>query len=452
MTTVLREVLLVFALILANGAFAMAEFAVVSSRSERLQQRARAGHRGAKRALSLTNDLDRFLSTVQIGVTAVGVLAGAVGGAALSAPLAAWLGTYAALRPYAQTIALSIVVLLITYFTLILGELVPKRIALTNPERTASALAYPMQLMATIMKPVVWLLGTSTSLVLRILGISARDRPPITEDEIRALLQQGTDAGVFEEVEQNMVESVFLLNDRPASALMTPRPDVVWLDLDDPAEKLRECIVETPFSRFPVGRESLDQLQGEVKAKDLLIQAWKGDPFDLEQVIRQPLYVPDLMPALNVLEEFKLSGTQLAIVIDEYGSVEGVLTLNDILEAIVGDIPAEDQPEEPQITERPDGSWLVDGMLTTGDFRRYWDLEDRLPGEEQGLFQTLAGFAVMQLGRVPSSADTFDWNGMRFEIVDMDGPRVDKLMISLIDVNKEREAGEIPPPPNDHRS
>jgi putative hemolysin len=428
-----RQIALILVLIIANGVFAMAEFAIVSSRGERLQQRAREGHRGAKRALMLASDLDRFLSTVQIGVSLVGVFAGALGGAALSAPLAAWLSQSAALAPYAQTIAITIVVLAITYLTLVLGELVPKRIALTNPERVASILSWPMHALSVTVKPVVWLLGASTSFVLRVLHVKQQDRPPVTEDEIRALLQQGTDAGVIQEAEQDMVESVFRLNDRPASALMTPRPEVVWLDLDDPPEELRESIMVEPFSRFPVGRESLEQLLGEVKAKDLLIQAWKGEAFDLEAVLQQPLYVPDFMPALTVLEQFKLSGTQLAMVIDEYGSVEGVLTLTDLLEAIVGDIPAQDQPEEPQVIEREDGSWLVDGMLTTDEFREYWDLEDALPGEDQGMFQTLAGFAVMQLGRVPSSADSFEWEGMRFEVVDMDGPRVDKLLVSLVD-------------------
>ena len=427
-----RQIALIFVLVVVNGVFAMAEFAIVSSRSERLQQRAREGHRGARRALQLARDLDRFLSTVQIGVSLVGVFAGAVGGAALSEPLATWLSKSPALSPYAQTIAFLVVVLAITYLTLVLGELVPKRIALTNPERFASILSWPMHALSVIMGPVVWLLGASTNLVLRILQVKQQERPPVTEDEIRALLQQGTDAGVIEEVEQDMVESVFRLNDRPASALMTPRPEVVWLDLDDTPDELRQSIMTEPFSRFPVGRESLEQLLGEVKAKDLLIQTWQGESFDLEAVIQQPLYVPDFMPALTVLEQFKLSGTQLAMVIDEYGSVEGVLTLTDLLEAIVGDIPAQDQPEEPQIIERDDGSWLVDGMLTTDEFRDYWHLDESLPGEDQGLFQTLAGFSVLQLGRVPSSADYFEWEGMRFEVVDMDGPRVDKLLLSRL--------------------
>ncbi|MGI6367787.1 MAG: hemolysin family protein [Anaerolineae bacterium] len=446
---VLQEMGLVLLLIVLNGIFAMAEFAVVSSRTERLQQSAREGHTGAQRALRLASDLDRFLSTVQIGVSLVGVFAGAVGGATLSAPVAAWLKRFPALAPHAQTIALVTVVIGITYLQLVLGELVPKRIALTNPERAASVLSWPMHALSSIMRPAVRLLGWSTNLVLKVLRIEHFERPPVTEEEIRAMLQQGTDAGVIDVVEQDMVESVFLLNDRTASSLMTPRPEVVWLDLDDSPEQLRQEIVAAPFSRFPVGRESLEQLLGEVKAKDLLIQAWNDEPFDLGPVLHPPLYVPNIMPALTVLEQFKLSGTQLAMVIDEYGSVEGVLTLTDILEAIVGDIPAKDQPEEPQIVERDDGSWLVDGMLTTDDFRRHWEIETLLPGEAQGMFQTLAGFAMMQLGRVPESADHFVWDGLRFEIVDMDGPRIDKLLISKVPLGEGEAAPENGPAENE---
>lgn len=431
MSTVLTEVLVILLLVLANGLFSMSEFAIISARRERLQRSAEEGHRGARGALRLVGDLDRFLSTIQVGITLVGVFAGAVGGASIARSLADWLGTIPALQPFAWSISLTFVVLVITYLTLILGELVPKRVALSNPERIAGLVARPMQFFAKLASPIVWLLSRSTDFVLRALGVSEDDRPPITEDEIRAMLQQGTDAGVIEEVEQDMVESVFLLNDRPASALMTPRHEVVWLDLDDPPEELKRRIVEAPFSRFPVARESLDEVLGEVKAKDLLVRAWEGAPFDLEKVMRQPLYVPEIMPALKVLEEFRVSGTQLAVVIDEYGSVAGIVTLTDILEAIVGDIPASDQPEEPQAIQREDGTWLVDGMLTTDEFRRAFGLGE-LPGEEQGLFQTLAGFVVMQLGRVPSPTDSFEWQGMRFEVMDMDGPRVDKVLITFL--------------------
>ncbi len=431
MSTVLTEVLVILLLILANGLFSMSEFAIISSRKERLQKSAEEGHQGARGALYLMGDLDRFLSAIQVGITLVGIFSGAIGGASIAHSLAAWVGTIPGLESVAWSLSLAVVVLAITYLTLIFGELVPKRIALSNPERVASLMARPMRFFAKIASPVVWLLSKSTDVSLKALGVKEGERPPITEDEIRAMLQQGTDAGVIEEAEQDMVESVFLLNDRPASALMTPRHEVVWLDLDDPPEELKRCIVQSPFSRFPVARESLDQVLGQVKAKDLLVRAWEGEPLDLEKVMQPPLYVPEIMPALKVLEELRASGTQLAIVIDEYGSVAGIVTLTDILEAIVGDIPASDQPEEPQAIQREDGTWLVDGMLTTDEFRHTFGL-DELPGEEQGLFQTLAGFVVMQLGRVPAPADSFEWNGMRFEVVDMDGPRVDKVLITFL--------------------
>jgi putative hemolysin len=431
MSTILTEVLVILLLVLTNGIFSMSEFAIISVRKERLHKSAEEGHQGALGALQLVGDLDRFLSTIQVGITLVGIFAGAVGGASIARSLADWLGTIPGLERFAWSIALTSVVLVITYLTLILGELVPKRIALSNPERIAGLVSRPMRFFAKIASPVVWLLSKSTMLALRILGVREDERPPITEDEIRAMLQQGTDAGVIEEVEQDMVESVFLLNDRPASALMTPRHEVIWLDLDDPPDDLKRQIVEAPFSRFLVARESLDDVLGEVKAKDLLVQAWEGEPFDLEKVMQHPLYVPEIMPALRVLEEFRLSGTQLAVVIDEYGSVAGIVTLTDILEAIVGDIPASDQPDEPQAIQREDGTWLVDGMLTTDEFRRAFALGE-LPGEEQGLFQTLAGFVVMQLGRVPSPADSFEWQGMRIEVMDMDGPRVDKVLITFV--------------------
>jgi putative hemolysin len=431
MSTIVTEVLFIFLLVMANGVLSMSEFAIISARKERLQRRAEAGHRGARGAMYLLGELDRFLSTIQVGITLVGILAGAIGGATAAHSLAAWIATFPALQPFARTIALALVALVITYFTLILGELVPKRVALSNPERIAILVARPMRVLAKIVNPAVWLLSKSTDLTLRVLGVTGDDRPAITEDEIRAMLQQGTDAGVIEEVEQDMVESVFLLNDRPASALMTPRHEVMWLDLEDSPEELKAQIVDAPFSRFPVGRESLDVVLGEVKAKDLLVRAWAGEPFDLEQIMQRPLYVPEIMPALKVLEEFRASGTQMALVIDEYGSVEGLVTLTDILEAIVGDIPAPDQPEEPQAIQREDGTWLADGMLTTDEFRRAFDLRE-LPGEDQGLYQTLAGFVVMHLGRVPSVTDSFEWHGMRFEVMDMDGPRVDKVLVTFL--------------------
>ena len=421
-------VLLVLALILANGVFAMAEIAIISARKARLEQQAGRGNHGASTALALSTNPNHFLSTVQIGITLIGILAGAVGGASLSIHLTPILAKISWLASSADTVSLVLVVLAITYFSLVLGELVPKRLALNNPERVASALAPLMRSLAVVASPVVHLLSGSTDLILRLLGVKPSTEPPITEEEIRVLLEQGTEAGIFQKVEQNMVEKVLLLDDRRISAMMTPRPEVIWLDMDDPPEKLREKITENPYSRFPVAQGDFDNLLGELHVKDLLVQCWQGQAFDPRAVLHEPLYVSEYMPALQVLEAFKRSGSPAAVVIDEYGSAQGMITLTDILEAIVGDIAAPDQPTEPHAVQREDGSWLVDGMLPIDEFKMLFDIED-LPGEIQELYQTVAGFVMMQLEHVPGITERFRWDGLDFEVLDMDGLRVDKVLV-----------------------
>lgn len=433
MPSVLTQVLVLALLVLANGVFAMSEFAVISARKTRLQQRSAAGHVGARMALRLAESSDQFLSAIQVGITVIGILAGAVSGASLAKSLALVLGQWGWLGRYAPSVSLVLVVSAITYVTLVLGELAPKRIALNNPEKIASLLAPPMQLFSFMTRPIVRFLSFSTNAALRLLGVRPSVEPSITEDEIRAMLEQGTVEGVIKEVEQDMVESVFRLNDRLVSALMTPRPDVAWLDLDDPDDELCRKIVESPYSRFPVAESDLENVLGEVRAKDLLVHVLAGKPFDLRAVLRPPLYVPEIMPALAVLESFKQSGTQMALVIDEYGSLQGIVTLTDILEAIVGDIPSFEGQEEPTAVQRADGSWLVDGMLSVDNFKEIFSFE-AMPFEEQGLYQTVAGFVVMQLGQVPSPTDSFQWRGLRFEVLDMDGPRVDKVLVTPLPV------------------
>lgn len=436
MSSVLTEILVLALLVLANGVFAMSEFAVISARKTRLQQRAGAGDKGARTALELAESSDQFLSAIQVGITIIGILAGAVSGASLANSLAEVLGRWHWIGGSAYSVAMALVVVAITYLTLVLGELVPKRIALNNPEKAASLLAPPMRFFSLLTKPVVRFLSASTEAVLRLLGVRPSAEPSITEDEIRAMLEQGTVEGVIQEVEQDMVERVFRLNDRLVSVLMTPRPDVAWLDLDDPDEELRRKIVESPYSRFPVAEGDLENVQGEVRAKDLLVHVLAGKPFDLRAVLRPPLYVPEIMPALTVLEAFKQSGTPMALVIDEYGSLQGVVTLTDILEAIVGDIPSAEGQEEPMALQRPDGSWLVDGMLPVDEFKEIFGIE-ALPAEDQGLYQTVAGFVVMQLGQVPSATDSCQWGGLRFEVMDMDGPRVDKVLVTTIPTEEQ---------------
>jgi len=425
------EAFVVLLLILANGVFAMSEMAIISSRKLRLEQRAADGDRGSQVALRLAETPNRFLSTVQVGITLIGILAGALGGATLAVYLTDALREVEPLASYAEGIAIAVVVLITTYLSLVLGELVPKRVALNNPEGIASVIARPMHFLATIASPLVRLLSTSTDLVLRMLGVHPTEEPPVTEEEIRGLFAQGTEAGVFELAEQQLVEQVLLLNDRRVSALMTPRPEMTWLDLEAPVEDTKRIIVESPYSRFPVARGSLDNLVGEVQAKDILSYMLNEGSFAVEPNVQTPLYVPEVMPALRALEAFKQSGRPTALVIDEYGSVTGYVTLTDILEAIVGDIPSSGEEQEPEVVQREDGTWLVDGMLPIGEFREVFDLEE-LPGEEQGLYQTLAGFVTSHLGRIPAPADYFQWADLRFEVVDMDGNRVDKVLVARV--------------------
>jgi putative hemolysin len=331
------------------------------------------------------------------------------------------------LAPYSRPISLAIVVLPITYLSLIVGELVPKRLALNSPERIASAIASPMRALARLASPVVHLLGVSTEALLRGLGMKPSAEPPVTEEEIRALIEQGTRAGMFEEAEQEMVERVFRLGDRRVSAVMTPRTEIVWLDRDASLDEIQHIIAESIHSRFLVAEGSLDNVLGVVHAKELLLHFLRGQPLDLAAILQQPLYVPESMRALEVLELFKRSATHIALVVDEYGGIQGLVTPSDILEAIVGDLPVAGEPLEPLAVQREDGSWLLDGMLPVDEFKELFHL-GRLPGEDQGVYQTLAGFVIMQLGRIPAVSDHFDWGGLRIEVVDMDGNRVDKVL------------------------
>jgi putative hemolysin len=423
------EVLAIFLLIIINGILAMSEIAVVSARKTRLQQWAEGGNAKARAALELANDPNQFLATIQIGITLVGILAGAFGGATIAEELAAILNNIPWLAPYSDPLSLALVVLVITYLSLVVGELVPKRLALNNPERLATAIATPMQLLSRVAYPAVHLLGLSTELLLRTLGVKPSTEPPVTEEEIRALIEQGTQAGMIEEAEQEMVERVFRLGDRRVSAVMTPRTEIVWLDREASAEEIRHTITTSAHSRFLVADGSLDNVLGVVHAKDLLAHILGEQTVDLTATLQQPLYVPESMRALKVLELFKQSGTHIALVIDEYGGIQGLVTPSDILEAIVGDLPEAGEQLEPLAVQREDGSWLLDGMLPVDEFKDLFDLVE-LPGEDQGIYQTLAGFVIMQLGRIPAVSDYFEWEGLKIEVVDMDGNRVDKVLVT----------------------
>lgn len=427
MSFITFEILILLVLIIVNGVFSMSEMAIVSARKVRLQQLANQGNTSAQAALELADAPNHFLSTVQVGITLIGILTGAFGGATIADKLVGYLTLIPGLAPYSRAIAFGLVVVSITYLSLIFGELVPKRLALNNPERIASAVAIPMRMVAAIASPIVHLLSASTELVLRVLGIEQSTEPQVTEEEIKILIEQGTEAGTFEEAEQDMVERVFRLGDRPVNALMTPRPDIVWLDLEDSPEENRNKMMDSAHSRFPVCQGGLDNVLGVMYVTDLLARSLSGQPLDLTASLRQPIFVPESTRGLKVLELFKQTGIHMAAVVDEYGVIQGLVTLNDIMVEIVGDVPSVNQMEEPQAVQREDGSWLLDGMLPVDEFFEIFDMEELL--EHRGNYQTLGGFVITHLGRIPAAADHFEWEGMRFEVMDMDGNRVDKVLV-----------------------
>ena len=422
------EILFVLLLIIANAVFVVSEMALVSVRKVRLQQSANQGNAKARVALDLANAPNQFLGTVQIGITLLAILSGAFGESAISTKLEPLLRLIPWLAPYSEAIAVVTAVLVITYLTLVIGELVPKRLALNNPEQLACTVAIPMRMLAKISSPVVRLLSASTDLVVRLMGIEPSTDPQVTEEEIKVLIEQGTEAGTFEAAEQDMLNRVFRLGDRRVSALMTPRPEIVWLDLDDSAETNRQVIIDSAHSRFPVCQGDLDNVLGIIQVNNLLARCLTNQPLDLTTALQRPLYVPESTPGLKVLELFKQSGTQMALVVDEYGIMQGLVTLNDILEEIVGDLPSIDQHEEPQVVQREDGSWLLDGMLPVEEFFERLEMEN-LPRDQRGNYHTIGGFVITNLGRIPTATDYFEWQGMRFEVMDMDGNRVDKVLV-----------------------
>jgi putative hemolysin len=437
MSTLAVEIVIVLCLLIANGVFAMSEIAVVSARKPRLQQRAEEGSRGARRALELANAPDRFLATVQVGITGVGVLTGAFGGATLAAELAAVLRRSATLAPYADGLSLGLVVLAITYASLIIGELVPKRIGLNSPERIAAAVAGPMNFLSRAAAPLVWLLSASTRVVLRILQVHKSRDLPVTEAEISVLLEQGTQAGVFEAGEQEMVERVFRLGDQRVVGVMTPRHRLVWLDADAPAEENQRLMREHAHSRYLVCEGDLDAVLGVVEVKDL----WNavlcgGETTDLRTLLHQPLFVPESTRALRLLEKFRETGNELALVVDEYGGIDGLVTLANLLEEVAGELGPADC--EPGIVQREDGSLLVDGAVSMDELREWLGLEERR--SESREYRTVGGFVFTEMGRVPRAGDHVVARDWRLEVVDMDGNRIDKVLISpLVELPREME-------------
>lgn len=420
---------LLLLLILLNGIFAMAEIAVVSSRKARLQTLADQRRHGALVALALQEDPARFLSTIQVGITSVGILSGALGETLLARPLAERLAGLPALAPYAEGIALVLTVVAITYLSVVLGELLPKRLALLSPEAIAASIAPPMQRLAQIAAPLVWLLSCSCDLLLRLLGVRKRDEPPVTDEEIKVLMEQGAEAGVFHESEQALVANVLHLDEQPVGAIMSPRQQVYAIDLDEPPGEQLRRLAESPYSRVLVCRGGLQQVVGVLQRGDLLGPVLQGQALDLQRNIRPPLYVEESASSTGLLESFRRTRCEFAVVVDEFDDLQGIVTLKDVLTAIVGEIPGTLEDGEPAIVRREDGSWLVDGGMGIERLRAALDIATGFPGEAESAYHTLAGLVMHRLQRVPKVADHFEHDGWRFEVVDMDRTRIDKVLV-----------------------
>ncbi|WP_288206521.1 hemolysin family protein [uncultured Parabacteroides sp.] len=421
------EIFIIIGLIFLNGVLAMSEIALVSARKARLELEAKRGNKFAQTALKLAGEPDRFLSTIQIGITLIGILTGLYSGEAFAYNLAEVVRHVPVLEPYALGLSKTAIVIIVTYLTLIMGELVPKRIGMGYAERVSMLVAKPMYLLSKLASPFVWLLSKSTALTIKITGIKANEENKVTEEEIKAIVKEGFDGGEVQEVEQDIVERVFNLGDRNVGSIMTHRSDLVWLDVTDSIEKIREKVQENLYNIYPVASEKFDNIKGVVYLKDLFGRIDEPD-FSLEDVIRPAQYLPENQSVYNALEQFKQARVKYGIVTDEFGGIQGIVTLKDIMEGLIGQVP--EMGEEAEITQRADGTWLVDGQYNFYDFLEYFDMEDLYAEHD---YNTLSGLILEILERVPKTGETLSWLTFQFEIVDMDGARIDKVLVSKID-------------------
>ena len=416
-------------LILINGLFSMSEIAVVSARKTRLQLRARQGDQGAKSALELANQPEKFLATIQIGITLVAILIGALGSTRIAAQLEPYFAQLPILGDYSGIIAGVTAVVLVTYLSILLGELAPKQIGLTKPESIASRIAPFMSALVRLANPIVRFLSASTRLVMRLLRIRPSNEPTVTEEEIQMILEQGTEVGVVEPIEGEIVEQLFRVGDLHVNDLMVDRTDIYWLDVTDPPDVIRAKISSGIHSRYPVSRGDLDNIIGLVFVKDMLVQTLGKDIPNLELLVKPALFVPSGLPVYQVLERFKEAQAQIAFVTDEHGGVAGLVTFIDLLEAIVGDVREHGDPADPTAVARPDGSWLIDGKLPIEEFKQIFSIPD-LPEEAENYYQTIGGFVMSYLGRIPQTGDHFTWQNLTIEVADMDWRRVDKVLVT----------------------
>ena len=420
------DVLILAGLILLNGLFAMSEIALITSKKAKLQKAADSGDSSAQKALELGADPNRFLSTVQVGITSIGVLSGIVGESALAGPLSLWFEGFGVDPVYASYLGTGVVVVVITYFSIVLGELVPKRLGQSNPEVVACLIAQPIAGLAVLTRPFVRLLAGSTKFVLRILGVKERNQSEVTEEEIQAVLAEGTEAGLIESHEHTMVKNVFRLDDRQIASLMVPRADIVYLDIEDPIELSLKVIGETDHARFPVVRGGLENVIGIVSARKLLSRIAAGEKADLSLGLEEAIYVPETLTGMELLDNFRSSGRHMAFVVDEYGEALGLVTLQDLIEAITGEFKPRD-PTQSWAVQRDDGTWLLDGHIPVPELKDCLGLST-VPEEEKGRYHTVSGMFMLLSGKLPREGDKVTWEGWEFEIMDMDRKTIDKIL------------------------
>ena len=432
------EIIIILILVVLTGYLSMAELAVVSTRKAKLQKLLNDGHKQAKTVLELLEDPNQFLSTVQVGITLISVLTGAFGGVALSEPLSKLFPPYI---PYRETISLLIVVIVTTYFSLVIGELVPKVIALNNPEKVSLKVARSMKLLLKVSKPIGTVLSKSTSFVLWLLRIEGNTDKSITEEEIELLIEEGRVEGTIEQEEEDIIKRVFKLDDQKVESIMTPRNEIIWIDLEDDKQLNKVKIMESKRSIFPIASGELDDFIGVVQAKDILSLMFSENEFDINSIVKEPLVVSENLETLELLKEFKENQeyVHMSLVVDEFGSVEGLITLNDLLEGIVGDIPGIDETDDPIATKRKDGTWLIDGRFGIDRFKELFNIDKTFPDEDEDGFTTLAGFILSLSGTIPDVKDIYEWERFIFEIVDIDGHQIDKILVTDLGENNITE-------------
>lgn len=427
------DLFIICLLILLNGLFSMSEIAVVSSRFARLQKLARSGNKGAETVLALKSEPVAFFSTVQIGITMVGILSGAVGETAMVDPLADWLAGFQTTAAYARGLAMTATVVILTYVSVVIGELVPKQLGLNAPEKIAAIIAVPMQGLAFAARPLIWLLSSSSQLVLGIFRQDRQQDPPVTNAEIRLLMEQGAEAGVFHASERIMVANVLRLDEQSVRAIMTPRQDIYLVDLNSPKPEVLRGLAECPFARAVVCRGGLEHIVGTLKPGDLVKDLLVGRNLDIDACIQPPLYLWEGVTTTQLIEKIKEGGADCALVVDEYGEVQGLVTLSDVFASILGDMPSSRNPEEQECVKRDDGSWLVDGRVPIDRLKMYLNIDDVFPGEREKAYLTAGGLMIYLLGKIPTEGDSVEQGRFRFEVVDMDHNRVDKVLVSLLE-------------------